>query len=490
MEERNINNQNERYIDIAKIKLYESVDQNDDYILPDYINEIKRLVRCETKAELINVFNQGNSTVCEGEVLYNFLCICEDNQIQNVIYSSPFNINLPYKENSYIYCKAENSNARLTGSRKVSLKCKINLYAQINEKISTDAEIKNIEQDDLYVKRDKVRSMFLENDTESNLHASHDIEISRNLPEIVNIVYCRVNSYINEIKKSDNKISLKGESILDLLYEGNNGEYINISEKLPLADIIENIYPDEEFCICKVNTKDVKASVTNNNFGEMRVIELDFGYDLNHSHYYNRNTEILNDAYCLSCETDYEKNKLEFNRFVEGFSTPLSINETLDIPEYEENLPYEIINCFAQNQSSDLILDSNRKKYIITGVLEVTVLTKCAENDKYSPNVFNIGYKYEKDRADTNIDLYEEHDISITAVSAEIEKGKVHINCELHISALIASKEKCNSITMISKNENQIPDFAPITLCYPEKGETLWDISKKYKCRGDDIIKF
>ena len=66
---------------------HDSLDLNNDYTLPDYIVDVRKLVSSDAKIRLNNVYRTDNCFIFEGEVTYSVVVICEDNCIKNLIYS-------------------------------------------------------------------------------------------------------------------------------------------------------------------------------------------------------------------------------------------------------------------------------------------------------------------------------------------------------------------------------------------------------------------
>ncbi|MBE6685680.1 MAG: DUF3794 domain-containing protein [Ruminococcaceae bacterium] len=489
MDERDMN----RCINVNITKLCDTNERNEDYILPDYIADIKKLVQCDSEAVLHNVFNNGNNLLCEGEIVYNVLCICEDDSLQSIIYSDTFTLNIPVKDDNVesvsYFCKTENPNARLVNPRRISFRARLNIFMQKNESVDTEPEISCNEDICLQKKTEKIRSMMISSECEANLHASHDIEISSALPEVSAIVYCKVNTVVNEIKKTDTQASIRGESYINILYLGNDSNYHKISETVGFNEYIANEYTDDDACICEVRIKDIKVSVQNNSFGEMRIIELDYGYDLCHKHYYGVRCEAVCDAYSTKKEFCFSKEEIEYIRPYEAFSSPLSVNEIMELSVEGDIIPKHAVEVNANVDSHELFYDAERNKFVLHGEIEWTLLCICEGEERYTVIKQTAPFKYEREGCGYKFDLFEEHKCDIIKCNAEINGSKTSLNAELYINAVLGAKEKhCRAVNCtVSEKENNRSSV--MTLYYPVKGETLWEVAKRYKCRCEDIIE-
>ena len=83
----------ENNITLIKKREYDPIDIENDYTLPDYITDVRKLVGYESKAKINNVYSTDGYFMFEGEVTYSVIVVCEDNSIKNLIYTEEFGFN-------------------------------------------------------------------------------------------------------------------------------------------------------------------------------------------------------------------------------------------------------------------------------------------------------------------------------------------------------------------------------------------------------------
>ena len=72
---------------------------------------------------------------------------------------------------------------------------------------------------------------------------------------------------------------------------------------------------------------------------------------------------------------------------------------------------------------------------------------------------------------------------SVIDIKGRTADGKLCADMEIMISYIVFGKKECNSVSVLSlmrDKPRKTDSGAKIIMYYPSKGETLWDIAKKY----------
>lgn len=470
----------------------DGLELNSDYNLPDYIDDIRKLDRYEVSSVIHNIFSNGSSVQCEGEVIYNILVICEDESIKNIIYSEDFAMSIVSKDNeatNEIFCSIASPQVRLTTQRRINCRSRVNIYERSCDTVST-----NIHSDcDRNIERltDSIDAVKEEYRYEYDLHASHDIELSSSAAEINNIVYCRVNTYISEIKYIDTQMALRGETRVEILYESEDGEYHYVTRNLPYSELTQAYHESAFPCLCKIKIKDIKACAQNNSFGEMRIFELDYSYDIEELFYITQEHEITRDAYSTEKCSDIINDRFEYKKFAESFCAPIRLDEIKEIPDYDEFMPANVIDTFCDIRSCDVSCDKDTGRYSVQGECELRLICKCGTDEQKSfCNVsYTLPFKYEREASSRPDHICIEQDINISDCQCNIEKGKMHITAELFFNCVICDTRTDEKVSELKHTNDEIEYRSPLTLYYPKDGDTLWNVAKRYRCARGDIIR-
>ncbi len=481
----------ENNIVVIKKQTHDSIDFNNEYTLPDYIVDVKKLVSCGTKAAIHNVYRTGNTLTFEGEVSYSILVICEDDCIKNLIYSEDFTVNGESCdcESSVHDCRLESSAARLVSPRKLNCRAKLiitstNNLAESTETVFCGAGLPESE----YITEKKTetnRFLTFYDEELQKQHASRDIELTAAKDEVSNIVYCKVNIRITERKISEGKLLLRGESVCEILYETINGEYAKHLDRIPFSDMVEN-RNEATAHLCEVSVGDIKVSVRNNSFGEMKIIELDYTYSLRCRSYVEKEVEILRDVYSTEYDVECSFNSATALTLNSVFSSSLSVNDAYSVDELGDMNNFDIIDHNVSVSGVNVKSDALNGRLIVNGELKFDIIYKA---DEYGYHTLTTPFKYERELDCGTADIYCEHSVCAQSVSCTVDKGRLHLNAEVYFNIMIAEPVSYEYIEKAEFLPCAYGNNSPVIIYYPDKGETLWDIAKKYKTTCKDIIR-
>ncbi len=468
----------------------EFCDLNNDYILPEYISDVYKIAGSDINCVITNTYINGSTITVDGEVTYNILLICDDDHIHNTIYTEDFSISygaLSESENIHHKCKVESHVCRLISPRKINCKTKISLSSKEQSNLSSESQLIC---DDIALAQATVEYKYTESECMSIVdkcmamqHASHDIELPSNKEEIENIVYCKLNTLIIEQKHIDNKLYLKGETFLDFLYESVNGDYVNIKQKFPFSDILDDIDCAQGY-MCEVIIRDIKAVAKSNSFGEMRLLELDYSYDIYCTGYFNRKFRLADDLYSTEYDSDCNYAVTPIFSLNNIFSGNISIDDTLNCTDITEQEIDQVIACSATPSNCEVKVIGERIN--ISGMIRFDVVAK---GEKLCHFTHTKPFKYERECEPEIGEIYEEHKVCAAQCNAQIDNGKLIIGTELYFNVMLSSVDERKFIESAKlirmKNEYK----TPMILYYPKNTECLWDVAKKFKCTCNDIIK-
>ncbi len=480
----------ENNIITIKKQLHDSLDLNNDYTLPDYIVDVRKLVSCDAKAVLNNVYRADGSLIFEGEVSYSVLVICEDNSIKNLIYSEDFTLNghADSCDVSVHDCRLESYAARLVSPRKMNCRSKIAITTKnnVSEGINTVYRGSGMPEAEFTTEKMLKKCDFLTFYDEElrNQRASRDIELSSGKEEIANIVYCRVNTRVNERKLVDGKLFLRGETVSEILYETVNGNYVKHYDKAVFNDVIED-KSGSSVQLCRVDVSDIKASVRNNSFGEMKIIELDYSYSVKCRCYTERVTEVVSDAYSTEYELECKSNSVSPLKMNTLFSASLSINDSCSTDDLTDDDIVDIVDYSVKVLSVNIKPDPLKQRLVISGELKFDVIYK---SEGYSGISVTRPYKYEREYDGISEDIYCEHYVDAQLMSCLMDKGRLLLNAEIYFNVMIAEHTEYNYIQVAEFTECARDSETPVIIYYPDKDDTLWEIAKKYKTTCKDII--
>lgn len=125
----------EQWISVSRGMRSEYVELSEDFSLPDYVPEVRRILCVVRDATADNGFRDGGVYLQEGNAAYTVFYLGEDGQIASVPLNTPYTIKLPLPEE----CGAqdgflatwdmENVSCRATSPRRLSLSARLHVQA-------------------------------------------------------------------------------------------------------------------------------------------------------------------------------------------------------------------------------------------------------------------------------------------------------------------------------------------------------------------------
>lgn len=467
-----------------------AIELNNDYTLPDYIVDVQKLVSCEAHAVIQNVYRTGDTITFEGEISYSILVICVDNTIKNLIYSEDFTLNSEHCdcEASVFDCRLEGTNARLISPRKVNCRSKLMIITtnNVKENISTVCCANGIpEAETTMEKQTQVcKYLMVSDETLLNQHASRDIELNSAKDEISNIVYCRITIHVTERKISEDKLILRGETVYEILYETVNGNYVKHFDRAPFNDVMDH-HAGTSLHMCNVNVTDIRASVRNNSFGEMKIIELDYTYGIRCRCYMENDIEIIKDSYSTEYNVESTFDSISAMRMNSMFSSSLSVNDSCNIEDLGGNNIVEIVDCKATVLTTNIKVDISSGKLTVTGDIRFDIVYN---GDDYGYHAVVRPFKYERNFDGENEDVYCERMIDAQAASCVIDGDRVLLNAEVFLNIMIAETVDYSYIQKVEFTPCSSDNRGSVIVYYPNKSDTLWDVAKKFRTTCRDIV--
>ncbi len=480
----------ENNIILIKNQGHESVDFNNEYTLPDYIPDVSKLVRCDAKAVLHNVYKNDNSYCAEGEVIYSILVICDDSRINNIIYSEDFSVNCNCAVASDdIVCevKLENLSSRLLSQRKINCKSRVIVSIKYNSPCNVGTEYCGsiTSEADSYTEKQvaKCRYMNIFEAVLSNQHGNRDIVIDAHKEEISNIVYCRVNVYVNERKQIDGRLFLRGDGVVDMLYESSGGNYVKLYDRYPFSDILD-IREEADAHMCDVVVSDIKATVRNDGSGGMRCVEIDYTYGIRCKCYSQKESELILDIYSTEYDVECTAQPIRSLHLNNVFASSITLNESVPASDYGDDISI-ICDSSATVVNTDMKIDLERKKLILNGDVRFDVIYKgntCGNFSVICP------FKIERDHEPTSDDAYCDYNVTVQSDHVTLDKGKIYLKGELYFNVLVADYNSYSYIQNAEFSNIERNEGSSVIVYYPTADDRLWDVAKKYKCTCRDIM--
>ena len=466
-----------------------------EVILPDYCPDAAKIVKTELSPKITSqscFFDDGGLNVTlDGTALFKVLYLSEgDSKLCSTFFTQPFSHSFKVRtdestdsENIFdcVTLSTENASCRTSASRKAVIKGDISVIPQT--KLNSVREFFDGGDTVSESKGSHIPVCRLIGSAESDFTLSEKIILPEHLPSAADILDCSMRYVCDSAKCADGKVIFTATAYFTCFYRSNEGavsfcQPIEISQitDMPLAD---STHTAEVFFL----PTSLRADTDVDNYGENRVISVDFSYTAKTAVYGNELFYAVTDVFCPGHDYTAEYDEITSRALdcrinehvpVKG-SLKLKIPETVSI----ENVCPSVYLRGWVIENGVISLDARLNLKMI-----------CALPSGYDGIEENLDFSAKIPLDNPEIckcDLYAD----VNDVNCVLSANSIEISAEVTVSgpAYTQRKTKCvKSLTCGDKTP--CADRPPIILYYPSDGETLWDVAKAYSLPVKTLMEY
>ena len=460
-----------------------------DVVLPDYCPDIERILCCSLipKVYLANV--SADRVNIEGSSCVRVMYVDGDRGcVRSYEYSVPFSTGIPLRENVsdcalYVEAKPEYLNCRAMSPRKLSLHGAFSLCVKVAVSSGLDYYTYDTD-DDLQVLKKQIEVSELSGMCSESFTVQEDISVDIN-PEAGSVLSHRLQARITELKAIHNKIMLSADLKLELMYlsDIDKKEIGCMSYNIPVSRVIDCEGVDETSTID--GSLDVMSSeirLSGDALGGSAVLGVDAKLCFSAMCYDRREIELLSDAFStergidvsaalFSCRgdtvcrafTDISKAKID---------TGESIGRVIDV--HGEKI---VVN--ASFTDGSLRLDTK---------LCVGILFENGDGDiRYAERDAVVACQPDTE----GCDCVDNVRAALESLSYRmLGSDSIELRAELGFRLTVSRRESCAAVTGVSAADDAplCESDGSLVLYFTDGNEQIWDISKRFRSRPDDIV--
>ena len=452
-------------------------------IKPDVLSIINTNgIICVNKKEIVD----GKIRI-EGEVHTYIIYLADDEngsvRSLNTCINFMENIELQNKNENMIAnlkLKLKNIESKIINGRKINIKAFIevetNIYENVNmEIVNNIGEIKDMQ---ILKTNQQIISLLGKGDTRVN--AKDTVSINE-LDTVAEIMKVDLKILDKEVKTSYNKILIKAEAEINILYLTEDNRINSINTRIPVMGFTD-MQDINENCICNVNEFLNNIIIKPNNNDEHSIyIEAEIEFQI--EAYETKKIDIVEDLYCISSNAEFSQKRANAMIGRENIKDECKIKENIEIPELDGK------TICSTNIMPNIIKQDNRtNKIIYEGEVLVEILY--AKNEKMEMKQINIPFNFEilsnsinsNSRIITDINVRNENFITSSNSSLDISMS-------LEFNVTIEENKEINLIEEINlEDKAEINPFSMV-IYFVKPGDTLWKIAKQFKTRVEDITR-
>lgn len=352
---------------------------DDDFIVPDTLDDMARVMLSTGDIQIESVKNQGDKAIVKGKLEFQVLYGRESGGLQTLGGQIPFeeSINVAdLEEKDYVGIgwMLEDLLAEMINSRKLGVRAIVTLSLRVETLVDMEAASDvSAPAFDVEILKRKVNVAAIAVRRKDTFRVRDELTVSGGKPNIGQLLWKEMKLRDVSAKPLDGKIRLEGELAVFLIYSPEDDsmpvqwmeENLPFSGDMDMADVRENQIP---MITVRLSHRELEAKPDFD--GEMRAVELDAVLELDIRLYEEQETELLSDLYSNSRELEPEWAEAGFDQILTRNVCRSKIGEKIKLPEGERILQI----CRSEGSIKLDAVEVGENSLQIDGVLEVTLL--------------------------------------------------------------------------------------------------------------------
>ncbi len=454
-----------------------------EFTLPDYYPEISKILKCLTEVSVLSKQIKGNTAEIGGQVSVTLLYSDKENNLNSFSHICPFVKSVEVGdigEENHISCvlRGEFLNSKATAPRKVEIHGSVTLGVTVELVVKTNC-ICNDEKEGVFTKCSDTEYCEMLLPIAKSVFLEDEISIGANRQAISKILRTSAESVINECKIITNKVVVKGELKICVLYcPVQSNRPILLEHTHGFSQIFDRDSLDET-CECSAYSSVASFEIRPKTGLDGEVKSLIFESKVNIELFTEKKIAVclVTDAFTNINKSELETSVLNLPINSANINENYLCKKSLDFSSGAIGEVYDLWCKTAVNFSS-----CDGGELLLKGVVLVYVLGVDGEG---VPVFYERSFDYEY-RYSLQADLSEcksRYNVSIAAVnySKNPESG-IDIAVELTVNAQIFKINRINAVTglKIDAGSNIERDNETAITLYFAENETVWEIAKKY----------
>lgn len=452
-----------------------TVDVSEDFVLPDYCPEVRRVLGVTARASVGGKYLSGEELEADGDVTYTVVYMGGEGEICQSSRTSAYTGHIPLKTEEgdrftpgdiVLSCAAEGINCRVTSPRRITLSSRVKLRALSCRGDEFDLK-STARQKKKAVKTARVCEIRHEGDVSGEIREREGSTPVTALGEIC----------VSDARISSGAVKVKGEAYLTVLMRGEDGVYFTSRSRAPIDDEVRlpDSFADKkdgERMTCAVFASVTMTEVKSGEGGTAWSMEYTIDADVMRE----SESEITDDAY-LPDVTAEEKKTCDIGAVcaLGAASGRLTFGGKIKTDEGARHVMSWGSGEVAKVTSSDGKLSAEG---------EVKLCAIVEKDGEYSlcEGTFPLKYECDGGMADGSGADMKRCVVRVCDVTAREEGDGLNLTAELSVSVFALSELHETAVTEVTPaGEKTAQDGSMIRVYVPDSDETDWDVEKKFR---------
>lgn len=471
-----------------------------DMIVPDGKPDMQRVLYLDGKVNMNQIEVQQDRVVYKGQIDVTILYLADDSKN---VYTMRGNIPLedfiivegvdPDQKVGFEY-NVEHMHWNILNERKINVKAILDLVASAT-KSKEMTMVTGVESEAPVQTRMKEVSIVKQSTTkEERIPVKDELTVAQGKGSIGEVL--AVNACVKEeqLKRTDNELLFNGTVEVTTLYKSQEDEdsVEVVSHRVPFAGSVDLLKSDDEMeWECELEVMPTKVQVLPDYDGEDRIIDFEATIVAKYSTFDRISEKIVDDLYCPGKKITTKDNVEEYMTLCSRATMSTTKKDAIALPDTtpENNEIYSV-------QIKPMIDEKNLQsdKLTINGMLEVrTVYTNKEGVNPVETNVTMVPFSGEMKVENSNSKCY--LDVKVIPKDVQVasqNRGEAIVEYDLDYIANVYTKGSMGileDVALVDMDKQQLNNYPSITVYIAKKGDSLWDIAKRFNTTVNDIVE-
>lgn len=471
---------------------------DDDFNVPDVKPDIERIVRDQGDITIAEIKSMNGKLYIKGELSFNLLYSCSDEGIpvDHISGKLPFEEYVNMDEacadnNIVVKWEIDDLSTTLINSRKISVRSIVSFTFIAEDLTDRPTAIGVEEGEQCQVMNKKLDITQIAVNTKDTYRIKDEVILPSGKATIYNELYYDMDLRNVDTRLAENKIMIKGEVMLFLLYISNNEEQplqyyeteLPFSGTIDCSGCLESMISD---IAINVTSRNLEVKVDSD--GEERVLDIEVVLELDVKAYEEDNIDILHDVYSTTKDIVPTVEECEYENILMKNNSKARISDYISLEE--TNRIYQICNSTGNIKVDETQVVPNGIQ--VDGVIDVQLLYILeSDNKPLGSSRGSIPFSQVIEIKNIDEECYYDIKPSIEQLSViMMDSSEAEVKVAINLDTIVFRKIKEKVIVDLSVEDIDMKKLqaVPSMIGYVVKpGDSLWSIAKQYYTTVDYI---
>ncbi len=454
----------------------------EDFTLPDYMPAVRRVISVEAVPLPESRYFGGDALEFGGTLAFGVFYVGEGGELYCASLTTEYNASTALPGGAVTDAAAvgvdtvvETVSCRVTAPRRLTLKCRMKskltalTAVPVSDRLAESAGARLTPADELAVER-----LTAETPDVETARGTLTATVGGTFPGTEKVIRCGGALRVEEAVAAADTVTLRGEVVFSAVVLAPEGVYRRVSAKSPFTETVTvpGAQPGDS---ARGWGRAAAVTVTPGEGETAWEIEMDLEAETARA----STRTYTADLFSTDCAAEVawkETDSLALLRCGQSALTVSGEGGRQSKPVSGETVLDTRAVCTPEQ------LEWRDGRLILTGTCAVSAVI-LADGDVLSEE-FTLPFRYECESAGgaAGGELLWRAAVETVAANARPEGDKLAVSLELCISLCALSREKvrCVETATLTKSARREPDDGCVRICYPDPGESLWEIAKAY----------